>query len=323
MVKVTLIDRKSNALTPSSLRCLSHLPTINMTAGCVHGCAYCYIRGYSQYPGDNAVTVYRNTAEQVERELKRKRPRNRPIAVYFCPSSDAFMPVDEVLDQSYLTMKLLLDQGIGVQFVTKGAIPERFFELFAKRPELVAGQVGLTTLDDELNAAIEPQAAQAARRLNDLGRLIDIGVTASLRADPLIHSVTDDDAGLDALFTEASKLGARDVSASYLFLRPAIVGSLRRSIRDQDLLRRILAPFENGGRSSFQTRNAENGGTSLPVELRRTELDRIRHLAERHDLNLRICGCKNGDITNSKCHLTNLTTTARANKHHAEQPSLW
>ena len=125
MAKVTLIDRKSNALTPSSLRCLSHLPTINMTAGCVHGCAYCYIRGYSQYPGDDAVVVYRNTAEQVERELKRK--RKRPVAVCFCPSSDVFMPVEEVLDQSYRTMKLLLNQGVGVQFVTKGAIPERFF----------------------------------------------------------------------------------------------------------------------------------------------------------------------------------------------------
>jgi DNA repair photolyase len=321
MVKVSLIDRKSNALTPSSLRCLSHLPTINMTAGCVHGCAYCYIRGYSQYPGDDAVAVYRNTAEQVERELTRK--RKRPIAVYFCPSSDAFMPVDEVLEQSYRTMKLLLDEGVGVQFVTKGAIPQRFFELFAKRPELVAGQVGLTTLADGLNAAIEPKAAPAARRLSDLGKLIDIGITASLRADPLIHGVTDDDAGLDAMFVEAAKRGVRDVSASYLFLRPAIVGSLRRSIHDEELRRRIFTPFENAGRSSFQAHNAETGGTSLPVELRRTELNRVRHIAERHGLALRICGCKNGDITNSRCHLTNLTATVRAKKQPAQQPSLW
>lgn len=321
MVKVTLIDRKSNALTPSSLRCLSHLPTINMTAGCVHGCAYCYIRGYSQYPGDDAVVVYRNTAEQVAGELKRK--RKRPIAVYFCPSSDAFMPVDEVLEQSHRTMKLLLDQGVGVQFLTKGAIPERFFDLFAAQPELVAGQVGLTTLDDELNAKIEPKAAPAARRLNDLDRLINIGVTASLRADPLIHGVTDDDTDLNALFTEAAKRGVRDVSASYLFLRPAIVGSLRRSIHDEALLRRILAPFDEAGRSSFRTNGANNGGTSLPVELRQTKLGRVRHIAERYGLTLRICGCKNSEITNSKCHLTNLTATARVKKRPAGQPSLW
>lgn len=321
MVKVSFIDRKSNALTPSSLRCLSRMPTINMTAGCIHGCAYCYIRGYSQYPGDEAVTVYRNTAEQVERELKRK--RKKPIAVYFCPSSDAFMPVQDVLDQSYRTMKLLLDQGVGVQFVTKGAIPDRFFDLFTMRPELVAGQIGLTTLDAELNAAIEPHAAPASRRLDDLGQLIDIGVTASLRADPLIHGVTDDDQGLNALFAEAVKHAVRDVTASYLFLRPAIIGSLRRSIHDEGLLGRILTPFSDAGRTGFKTHGAVSGGTSLSLELRQAELDRIRRLADRYGLALRICGCKNGDITNNKCHLTNLTVTARAIKRASEKPALF
>lgn len=319
MVRVTMVDRKSNALTPSSLRCLSHLPTINMTAGCVHGCAYCYIRGYSQYPGDDAVTVYRNTADQVERELKRK--RKRPIAVYFCPSSDAFMPIREVLDQSYRTMCLLLDQDIGVQFVTKGEIPDHFFDLFSQRPELIAGQIGLTTLNDELNVAIEPNAASAQQRLDNLGRLISLGATASLRADPLIHGVTDGDTNIGSLFAEASALGVRDVSASYLFLRPAIIGSLKRSIQDPDLLRRILAPFKCTPRSPI--RGSAGGGTSLPVDLRRVELERIRTIAERHGLKLRICGCKNDDITTGKCHLTNLTTTARASHRKNDQSDLW
>ncbi len=310
MVNVKLIDRKSKALTPSRLRCLSHLPTINMTAGCMHGCAYCYIRGYSQYPGDDAVVVYRNTAEQVEQELKRK--RKRPVAVYFCPSSDAFMPVDEVLEQSYCTMKLLLEQDVGVQFVTKGAIPDRFIDLFAAKPELIAGQVGLTTLDDQLNAAIEPGTAPANRRLNDLRRLVDIGATASLRADPLICGVTDGDANLETLFVAAAERGVSDVSASYLFLRPAIVGSLKRSLADKELLQRIFVPFDQADAASL--RGGEGGGKSLPLEVRRANLDRIRQIAERFGLTLCICGCKNSDMTSSKCHLTNLSATARTMK---------
>ncbi len=320
MVKVTLIDRKSNALTPSSLRCLSHLPTINMTAGCVHGCAYCYIRGYSQYPGDDAVVVYRNTAEQVARELKRK--RKRPIAVYFCPSSDAFMPVQEVLDQSYRTMRLLLENDIGVQFVTKGAIPDRFFDLFSHRPERVAGQIGLTSLNEKLNTAIEPNAASADRRLKDLGRLIDIGVAASLRADPLIHGVTDNDTGIDSLFAQASRQGVRDVSVSYLFLRPAITGSLKRSIQDPELLRRILEPFDQVGRSPIRGKGT-GSATHLPTDVRQANLGRIRTIAERHNLKLKICGCKNTDLTVGKCHLTNLTSTARAVQHRSDQSDLW
>ena len=312
MVQVTLVDRKSKALTPSRLGCLAHLPTINMTAGCVHGCAYCYIRGYSQYPGNDAVVVYRNTAEQVERELGGK--RKRPIAVYF-------MPVEEVLDQSYRTMRLLLDQGIGVQFVTKGAIPDCFFDLFARRPELVAGQIGLTTLNDQLNAAIEPHAAPAQRRLGDLRRLIQIGVTASLRADPIIYGVTDDDPGLDALFAQGSACGVSDVSVSYLFLRPAIIGSLRRNIKDAQLLQRILAPF--AGAACASIRGSDTAGTMLPTDARRAGLERVRGIAQRHGLQLHICGCKNADLTSTRCHLTNLAAAARAQHQSSPQGSLW
>jgi len=315
-----LVDRKSHALTPSSLRCLSHLPTINMTAGCVHGCAYCYIRGYSQYPGDDAVVVYSNTAEQVEQELKRK--RKKPVAVYFCPSSDAFMPVVEVLEQSYKTMQLLLGQGVGVQFVTKGAIPDRFFDLFSHYPEQIAGQIGLTTLDVTLNAAIESHAAPAHRRLKDLGRLIEIGVTTSLRADPLIHGVTDDDAGLDRLFAEVSSRGIHDVSASYLFLRPAIIGSLKRSIHGDDLLAQVLKPFGKAEKPVIRGKGT-GGATQLPLEVRRANIERIRAIADRYDLRLKVCGCKNTDLTSGKCHLTNLTTTARTKRKMRHQKSLW
>lgn len=310
-------ERVSKALTPSGLRCLAALPTVNLAAGCAHGCVYCYIRGYSQYPGDGAVVVYRNTAEQVRHELQRR--RRRPVAVYFCPSSDPFMPIEPVLDQSYRTMRLLLQRGIGVQFVTKGAIPPRFMKLFAERPNRVSGQIGLTTLDEHLNAVLEPRAATAQRRLDDLRQLIEAGVSASLRADPLIHGVTDTDDLLDALFHAASACGVRDVSASYLFLRPAIARSIRRNVRDPRLLRRLFEPFEHARRTSI----GAGEGKSLPVELRRAGLQRCQRLAERHGLKLRICGCKNAELTSSRCHLTDLSITARSHRRDDPQGRLW
>jgi hypothetical protein len=231
------------------------------------------------------------------------------------------MPVEEVLDQSYRTMRLLLDRGIGVQFVTKGAIPDCFFDLFARRPELVAGQIGLTTLNDQLNVAIEPHAAPAQRRLGDLRRLIQIGVTASLRADPLIHGVTDDDPGLDALFAQVSACGVCDVSASYLFLRPAIIGSLRRTIQDTQLLQRILAPFAGAAWASI--RGSDTAGTMLPADIRRAGLERVGAIAQWHGLQLHICGCKNADLTSAKCQLTNWAITARVRWQSSPQGSLW
>ena len=281
-----------------------------MTAGCIHGCAYCYIRGYSQYPGDEAVVVYQNIAEKVEAELKRK--RKRPVAVYFCPSSDAFMCVDEVLEQSYKTMEILLNQNIGVQFVTKGVISSRFIKLFSRYPNLVSGQIGLTTCDDGLNSVIEPHASSAKQRLNDLKQLIDVGVKASLRVDPLIYGVTDLDEDLHQLFSNARLSGVGEATVSYLFLRPGIIGSLRRNIKDEKILKKILDPFNQSKKTMI--RGSGTNSETLPVKVREKELGRVRSIAKEHGIEVRICGCKNSDITSSKCHLTNLTVAGESVK---------
>jgi len=215
-----------------------------------------------------------------------------------------------------------LDYGIGVQFVTKGAIPDRFFDLFSQHPSLIAGQIGLTTLDAALNSAIEPHAAPAYRRLKDLGRLAEIGVTASLRADPLIYGVTDHDTGLDQMFSEVSSRGIRDVTVSYLFLRPAIVGSLKRNIHNGDLLAQIIKPFGKAQAPAIRGKGT-GGATQLPLEIRRANIERIRTIGDRHNLRFKVCGCKNADVTSSKCHLTNLTATAKAKRGASHQESMW
>jgi pyruvate-formate lyase-activating enzyme len=58
MVNVIRVERKTAVLTPSSLACLSRIPTVNLTAGCAHGCLYCYTRSYSSYPGEDKVAFY-------------------------------------------------------------------------------------------------------------------------------------------------------------------------------------------------------------------------------------------------------------------------
>lgn len=189
MVTVRRMKRKGRVLTASSLPCLASIPTINITAGCAHDCAYCYTKGYSQHPGDNTVILYSDTAERVAGELKRK--RRKPASVYFCPSSDPFQPVDEVLDESYRAMRVLLESGVGVEFVTKGVVPGRFLDMFSAHRSLASGQVGLTTLDDALNRALEPGAPSARRRLATIRRLVRAGVRVSLRMDPIIFGVTD------------------------------------------------------------------------------------------------------------------------------------
>jgi DNA repair photolyase len=315
VVNVRFIERRGAVLTPSGLACLAGVPTVNISTGCAHGCVYCYGRGYSQYPGEDVVLVYRDTAERIGKELARK--RRRPVAVYFCPSCDAFQPLDAVLEQSYQSMATILDAGVGVEFVTKGAVPPRFLDLFSRHPGCVSGQVGLTTLDEGLRTILEPGAASVAERLCGISRLKDGGVSISVRADPLIHGVTDSDSSLAALMAACRERGGTDVAASYLFLRPAIVASLKRHVADRALVERVLAPYADGVR--FALRGGAGGGLALPEAIRRAGFERLKQLAAEHGLHIHVCGCKNPDVASGRCHL--VRDRAAAKTGHRSQGS--
>ena len=320
MVTVHYTQRRGAVLTPSALGCLATVPTVNISAGCAHGCIYCYTQGYSQYPGEDVILVYSDTAARVLGELRRK--RRRPPVVYFCPSCDPFQPVEAVLDATYETMKGLLEAGVGIEFVTKGCIPGRFFDLFGRHPGRVSGQLGLTTLDAALAAILEPGAAAAEARLESVSGLCRAGVEVSLRADPLIHSVTDTESNLATVLAAARARGIREVAASFMFLRPPIVAGLRRHIRDAALLDRILAPYREGIR--FRLRGGQGGGQALPAALRREAFARLRKLTEKCGMTLHVCDCKNPDITDEGCHITRTPgLRVAANPSGGDPISLW
>jgi DNA repair photolyase len=303
MAKLITKNRKSNVLTPSQLRCLSKIPTINITSGCFHNCIYCYAKGYSQYPGDGEVILFANTAEKLSEELARK--RKKPEAVYFCPSCDPFQPMPQILDETHKTMETLLKAGIGVQFVTKAVVPANFIELFARFNNLVCAQVGLTCVDDNIRKIFEPRTASVSDKLATLKNLVEIGVATSARADPLIHGVMDSDKSLGNLFSAITEVGVKEVAINYLFLRPAIKESIKKNISDKKLLSMLLAPYSTGPKLPIGLKNSK--GVVLPKEVREKAFKRIRNIASDFGLSVHICGCKNSDITTESCHITCLS----------------
>ena len=303
MARLITKNRKSDVLTPSQLRCLSKIPTINITSGCFHNCIYCYTKGYSQYPGDGKVILFANTADKLKEELDRK--RKKPEAVYFCPSCDPFQPVPEILDQTYKTMETLLRANIGVQFVTKAIVPANFIKLFARYSNLVCAQVGLTCVDDNIRKIFEPRTAGVSDKLATLQNLIATGVATSARADPLIHGVMDSDKSLTDLFSAIIKAGVTEVAINYLFLRSAIKESVKKNISGRELLAKVLEPYSAGVKLPIGMKNSQ--GIALPKEIREKAFERIKNIALDFGLSVHICGCKNSDITTESCHITRLS----------------
>ena len=300
MTEVIRTERKSAVLTPSSLACLARVPTVNLTAGCAHECLYCYARGYLTHPGEGKVRFYTNTLAKLREELPRK--RKKPATVYFSPSSDPFQPVPEVLNMAYDVFRFLLESGIGVAFVTKGRIPERHRNLLAAHAPLVQGRIGLITLDPGTAAAFEPRAATPEVRLAQTAALIGAGVPVEARLDPILPGVTDGTDCLEPLCAALSGIGVRTIAASVLFLRPAVIGSLRRHVEDKLMLNRMLDHFAAGKPLAIHT--GRSRVLALPAGARLEIMERLKSIAHGYGLEVLVCACKNPDIASASCHIS-------------------
>jgi DNA repair photolyase len=300
MTQVILVERKSAVLTPSSLACLAHVPTVNLTAGCAHECCYCYARGYLTHPGEGKVTLYTNTLAKLREELRRK--RKKPTAVYFSPSSDPFQPVPEVLNMAYDVFKLLLESEIGVAFVTKAQIPERHRNLLAAHSPLVQGRIGLITVDPGIAATFEPGAATPGVRLAQAAELVGARVPLEARLDPILPGVTDDADCLESLCAALARGGVRKIAASVLFLRPAVTGSLRRHVKDKLMLTRLLDRFAGSEPLAIHAGNSRV--QAIPTSARLEIIGRLKSVADRYGLEVLVCACKNPDISRGSCHIS-------------------
>ena len=291
-MKTVLKERKSSVLSPSTLKCRNDIPTLNPTAGCAHLCSYCYARGYSNYPGDGTIVLYTNLAEKLENELSRK--RKEPAFVYFSPSCDAFQPIKKVLDTTYSLMALLLKRGIGVSFLTKGCIPDRFIDLFKSHSKRVQAHIGITTLNKQLQKQIEPHAATPDARIKNIRSLTKIGILPEVRLDPLIPGLTDSIGNIEPLLKILGRSGIKNVGLNYLFLRPIINKNIRDDLRHSKAMRKISQAFCDN--IDLKLLASKSRVKALNLDFRRKQYKHISLLAKQYGIKTYVCGFKNPDI---------------------------
>jgi len=299
MVTLIKADRRSAVLTPSNLACLSHMPTINLTSGCAHGCLYCYTRSYSTHPGEDKVVLYGNTLEKLKNELTRK--RKKPQAVYFSPSSDLFQPVPEILELGYNILEFLFSKGIGVAFLSKGRIPDKTMSLLLSHADKVRAQVGIITLDEDIQRMFEPNTASSQVRIEQIAKLVAGGIATEARLDPILPGLTDTHNALRHLFSALAKVGVKRAAASVLFLRSSVIESLRRNVRNMEVLQPLLGFYQDAKRMAI---HAEHSSViALPRTKREEIYLHIRQAAEKFGIELAICACKNPDLARGTCNI--------------------
>src|SRR5947209_1223644 len=136
--------RKGAVLYPSPIGDSSEVLSLNLARGCVHRCAFCSVRAYPSYPGDEAVYLFNNTCERLSAELA-ARP-TRPRAVFVSPSTDPFPPLAAFQAAAVRVVETLAGHGVEAWLMTRGIVRPAALDVLAAHRDRVKITVGITTL---------------------------------------------------------------------------------------------------------------------------------------------------------------------------------
>jgi DNA repair photolyase len=291
------VNRKSRVIKRSEFGCLRDAFSINVTKGCEFSCVYCYARGYPEAPEKGEVHLYVNLPEMLLKELDNPRRRLDVNWVIFNTASDSFQNHPAILEVTYSTMRVLIERGIGFSFLTKGRIPDRFIRLFSLHPGLVHARIGLVSLSTEYRDTFEPNSATIQERLGNIERLKAAGIEVEVRIDPIIPFYTDDIESIERLYKAISERGVRNVSLSYLHLRPAILDQLKRELPLTEF-RLIKSCYES---QPWTVVGTSTKSKLVPLPLREKGYRRFKELAKDHGIVPIVCSCKNPDMPSQIC----------------------
>jgi len=299
-LRLVRIERKSPVLNQPDFGCLRGIPSINITKGCMHSCVYCYARGFPDAPPKGEVYIYTNILPLLECEITKK--KRLPQWVSFSTASDAFQAIDEVLDSTFKIMKLLLEMGIGISFLTKGYIPREFIDLFKKRPSLVRARIGIVSLNEEYRRVFEPRTAHPQMRLKNIRNLRDAGIDVGVRIDPIIpfYSFNEKSAyeSIEYLIKRLHASGVREISISHLVMRPSIMNQMMDELPFKDA-KRIISLYRG---QPWQRVITSAKTRLLPQKMRTGQIKYIKEIAKKYGIKCHACGCKNPDLKWEPCH---------------------
>jgi DNA repair photolyase len=166
--------------------------------------------------------------------------------VFVSPSTDPFPPSSEVQAETVRVVNVLAKFGVEAWLMTRGFIRPFALRALAAQAKSVKAVVAVTTLDRGLQRVLEPGTAPPRLRLRQIAGLRRAEVRVQVALDPLLPGLTDTRGNLDSLLRAVAGLGVKQVSASYLFLRPGIVENLRTALRPRGLDESVLEAYAEG-----------------------------------------------------------------------------
>lgn len=211
------VDASSSVLSANDSPDVPFRYSVNPYRGCEHGCSYCYARPGHEYlgfgPGLDFETkiVAKPEAPRLLSEAFQG-PSWTPEVVVLSGSTDPYQPVERRLRITRGLLGVFLAHRNPVAVITKNALVTRDIDLLGRLAErrLVHVRVSVTTLRDEVCAAMEPRTSRPAARLRAIERLAEAGVPVTVNVAPVIPGLTDEE--VPSIIAAAAAAGATSAS---------------------------------------------------------------------------------------------------------------
>lgn len=284
-------DHSKTIVTRNKSPDLAFEYSINAYRGCEHGCSYCYARPTHETLGFDAGLdfetriVVKPEAPRLLRETLAK-PSWQPAMIMMSGVTDCYQPLERRYKLTRGCLEAMLEYRNPVGIVTKNVLVLRDLDLLGELAErkLVHVYLSITTLQEELQKAMEPRTSTPTARLEAVRRLRLAGVPVGVLVAPVIPGLTD--AEIPAILRAAAEAGAQ--CAHYVLLRlpltvrPVFLDWLARQVPERKArIESLIRDVRDGGMNdaSFGRRQHGSGAyadqiaASFRVFARRYGLD--------------------------------------------------
>jgi DNA repair photolyase len=191
-------DSSKSVVTENNSPDIPFRYSLNPYRGCEHGCAYCYARPTHEFLGFSAGVDFeskilvKNDAPELLRE-KLLSSSWKGDLICFSGNTDCYQPVERQMRLTRRCLEVMAEFLNPVSVITKNELVTRDLDLLQElaRHDAACVTLSVTTLDDELCAALEPRTSRPRARLRAIETLAKAGIPVCVNVAPVIPGLTD------------------------------------------------------------------------------------------------------------------------------------
>jgi len=198
-----------------------------------------------------------------------------PVMMSDC--TDPYQPLEAEHEITRKCAEVLARHGFPLLIVTKSDHVTRDLDVFKQTPTVVS--VTVTAPSEEIAAIIEPHAPSPDRRISALQKVVEEGIVAVARIDPILPTINDDEKDLEKLVSMLAVVGVRQVTVATMKPVRGFFSGLKEA--DPKIYEKLAKIYVEG--------KWVVGYKYLHEERRRILLERLRPIVLKYGLEFASC----------------------------------